>query len=80
VKIVNTRIFVVLLYLVLFAVSAFNMMMLPSRTIAENAVPWFTGVVLSLTGVLLALWVYQDGEAIRKLQVTLQQLESSQKK
>lgn len=61
------------LYFVLFAISLFNIMALPSRTLAEMAPILFTSLVLSLTGVLIALWVYQDGEEIKKLKETIQQ-------
>lgn len=35
----------------------------------------FTNLVLSLIGVLIAQWVYQDGEHIKNLEKTLLQLE-----
>jgi hypothetical protein len=66
---------VIVLYFALFAISLFNIINLPAQTLSEMAPTIFTSLVLSLIGVLIAQWVYQDGEHIKNLEKTLLQLE-----
>lgn len=63
------------LYFVLFAISLFNIINIPSQTLAEMAPTLFTSLVLSLIGVLIAMWVYQDGENIKVLRDNLERLQ-----
>jgi len=72
---VNTRAFAAVLYFVLFMISLFNVMALPSATLADLAPMVFSSLILSLTGALIAFWVYQDGENIKILKENLMQLE-----
>ena len=72
----NLRTVVAALYLTVFAVTLLNMMALPNSVIAENVVTIFSALILALTGVLIATWVYQDGENIKMLHGEIEKLEA----
>ena len=71
----NARTFAAALYLILFTISILNMAALPSRTLSEIAPTAFSSVISSLIGVLIALWLYQDGENIKLLRDGFTELE-----
>ena len=72
---VNARNIVAALYIFLFIVSMFNVMVLPSAALADLAPMVFGNLILSLTGALIAFWVYQDVESIKTLKENFMQLE-----
>ena len=71
----NLRALVAALYTVMFAVTLLNMATLPSAVLEEIYVTLFTSIIMALAGMLLALWVYQDGENIKTLDRAVVELE-----
>jgi hypothetical protein len=59
----------------MFAVTLLNMTTLPSAVLEEVLVTQFPRIIMALAGVLLALWVYQDGENIKMLDRVVVELE-----
>ena len=72
---VNLRATAAGIYMVMFLVSLLNLLTISSATFREVFPVMFTTIVLGLTGVLIALWVYQDGESIKILRNEIVQLE-----
>jgi len=63
----NLRAIAAGIYLVLFLITILNMAVLPSTLLRDIAPVLFTSLIMALLGMLLSLWVYQDGEKIERL-------------
>jgi hypothetical protein len=75
----NLRAIAAGLYFVLFLVTILNVVMLSSTLLQEVAPVLFTSLVMALLGMLLSLWIYQDGEKIKILAQAVEKLEGEPK-
>lgn len=71
----NLRVIVAVLYTVLFLLNLVNFVIVPPSLYAEVGSLMFSGLIVSLSGMLLAIWVYQDGESIKILHWEVRKLE-----
>lgn len=76
----NLRALVAVVYVLVFGVTFVNMIALPVSVIVENAATLFSGAIVALMGVLIALLVYEDGEDIKVLLSKIEKLEAGAKK
>jgi hypothetical protein len=75
----NLRAIAAGIYFVLFLVTILNVAMLPSTLLQEVAPVLFTSLIMALLGMLLSLWIYQDGEKIKILAKAVAKLEGEPK-
>ena len=75
----NLRAIAAGIYFVLFLVTILNVAMLPSTMLQEVAPVLFTSLIMALLGMLLSLWIYQDGEKIEILAKAVAKLEGEPK-
>ena len=71
----NLRAVVAALYVVTFLVTLLNMWALPPETFSQVAPTLFTSLIMALAGMLLAFWVYQDGETLKVVHAVIAKLE-----
>jgi hypothetical protein len=71
----NLRAVVAALYVVTFFVTLLNMWTLPPETFSEVAPILFTSLIMALAGMLIAFWVYQDGETLKVVHAVIAKLE-----
>jgi hypothetical protein len=75
----NLRAIAAGIYFVLFLVTILNVAMLPSTLLQEVAPVLFTSLIMALLGMLLSLWIYQDGEKIEILAKAVAKLDGEPK-
>lgn len=75
----NLRAMAAGIYFVLFLLTILNMAMLPSTLLRDIAPVLFASLIVALLGMLLSLWVYQDGKKIESLTKEVAKLETKLK-
>jgi hypothetical protein len=75
----NLRAMAAGIYFVLFLLTILNMAMLPSTLLRDIAPVLFASLIVALLGMLLSLWVYQDGKKIERLTKEVAKLETKLK-
>lgn len=71
----NLRAVVAALYVITFFVTLLNMWTVSPETYSEVAPTLFTSLIMALAGMLIAFWVYQDGETLKVVHAVVSKLE-----